>query len=77
MFKNILLTPEFHAEHVHFDNGHSVRCKLVRRDCPVQKIVYTSKDRQAPYIVVIFQGHHSHPPWPAEKPTQAAKDDLQ
>jgi hypothetical protein len=26
---------------------------------------------------VIFQGLHSHPPWPEEKPSTAAKDDLQ
>lgn len=71
-----LLTLGFCTEHVHFKHGHSVQCQLVHRDCPVQKIVYTSKDCKKPYIVVIFQGHHSHPPWPEEKPTQEAKDDL-
>ena len=25
----------------------------------------------------MFEGRHSHPPWPAEKVTQEAKDDLQ
>lgn len=43
----------------------------------MKKIVYTSKDPQNPKVVVIFQGRHSHPPWPKEKPSAAAKDDLQ
>jgi hypothetical protein len=36
-----------------------------------------SKDPRCPKLVVIFQGLHSHPPWPEEKPSTAAKDDLQ
>lgn len=53
-----------------------VKGKLVAFKCPVKKIVYTSKDPQNLKVVVIFEGRHSHPPWPAEKPTQEAKDDL-
>jgi hypothetical protein len=38
--------------------------------------VYTSKDPLKPRVVVIFKGRHSHPPWPEEKPTREAMDDL-
>ncbi|KAF8229096.1 hypothetical protein L208DRAFT_1288337, partial [Tricholoma matsutake] len=62
-----------YCKHVH---GHSVQCQLVCHDCPVQKIVYTLKDCKKPYVVVIFKSRHLHPPWPEEKPTQEAKDDL-
>lgn len=27
--------------------------------------------------MIIFEGRHNHPPWPAEKVTQEAKADLQ
>jgi hypothetical protein len=35
-----------------------------------------SKDALKPKVVVIFKGHHSHPPWPEEKPTKEAMEDL-
>ncbi|KAF8231855.1 hypothetical protein L208DRAFT_1398188, partial [Tricholoma matsutake] len=66
-----------HCKHIHFHQGHSVSGRLVHFECPVKKIVYTSKDPQNPKVVVIFQGRHSHPPWPKEKPSAAAKNDLQ
>jgi hypothetical protein len=49
---------------------------MIRHECPVKKIVYTSKNPEIRKVVVIFQGCHSHPPWPEEKLTQEAKDDL-
>ncbi|KAF8224107.1 hypothetical protein L208DRAFT_1410771, partial [Tricholoma matsutake] len=66
-----------HCKHIHFRQGHSVSGRLVHFECPAKKIVYTSKDPQNPKFVVIFQGRHLHPPWPEEKPSTAAKDDLQ
>ncbi|KAF8229928.1 hypothetical protein L208DRAFT_1401356, partial [Tricholoma matsutake] len=66
-----------HCKHIHFFQGHSVSGRLVHFECPAKKIVYTSKDPQNLKVVVIFQGHHSHPPWPEEKPLTATKDDLQ
>jgi hypothetical protein len=43
----------------------------------VDKITYTSTDPGRPFIVVIFVGQHSHPPWAEEKPDQEAKKDLE
>jgi hypothetical protein len=54
-----------------------VRCQLVQRKCPARKIVYVSNDPKRPKAVIVFQGRHSHPPWPEEKPSQEAKADLQ
>jgi hypothetical protein len=34
------------------------------------------KDPAKPKVVMIFKGQHSHPPWPEEKPTYEAKEDL-
>ena len=64
------------AEHTHFRNGLSISARMIRHECPVKKIVYTSKDPAKPKVVVIFEGRHSHPPWPEEKPTHEAKEDL-
>ncbi|KAJ7256061.1 hypothetical protein C8J57DRAFT_1651496 [Mycena rebaudengoi] len=49
---------------------------MILHPCTAQKIVYTSKDPNVPKCVVIFRGLHSHPPWPAEKPGHAAKEDV-
>jgi hypothetical protein len=38
--------------------------------------VYTSQDPNVRVAIVIFQGRHSHPPWPEEKPNHDAKADL-
>ncbi|KAJ7934915.1 hypothetical protein B0H13DRAFT_2477555 [Mycena leptocephala] len=62
--------------HTHFQDNELVVGKMTRYACPVQKIVYTSKDPNVKMLVVIFRGRHSHPPWPMEKPGQEAKDDL-
>ena len=50
---------------------------MIDRKCDVKKVVYTSVDRDRPFVVVMFEGRHNHPPWPEEKPTQEAKQDLQ
>ena len=75
--KGAVLTLKAYTEHTHFREGLSVCCKLVQRLCPAKKIVYTSNDKKQAKAVVIFQGRHSHPPWPEEKPSQHGKDDLQ
>ncbi|KAJ7261422.1 hypothetical protein C8J57DRAFT_1513953 [Mycena rebaudengoi] len=62
--------------HIHFRDGVSVTAKMILHRCTAQKIVYTSKDPNIPKCVVIFRGLHSHPPWPAEKPGHAAKEDV-
>ncbi|KAJ7229360.1 hypothetical protein C8J57DRAFT_1583306 [Mycena rebaudengoi] len=62
--------------HVHFQDGVSVAGKMIHHPCTAKKIVYTSKDPSVPKCVVIFRGLHSHPPWPAEKPGHAAKEDV-
>jgi hypothetical protein len=50
---------------------------MVPHECPTKKVVYVSNNSSNPKAVVIFQGCHSHPPWPEEKPKKQAKDDLQ
>jgi hypothetical protein len=50
---------------------------MVERKCEAKKIIYTSLDIDKPIIVLMFEGRHNHPPWPAEKVTQEAKVDLQ
>ncbi|KAJ7651799.1 hypothetical protein B0H17DRAFT_1215189 [Mycena rosella] len=65
-----------HCSHTHFRDGKLVVGEMVHHPCLVKKIVYTSKDPNVKVLVVIFRGRHSHPPWPMEKPTQEAKDDL-
>lgn len=50
---------------------------MIDFNCDVKKIVYTSLDEKRPIVIVIFEGQHSHPPWPEEKSTQEAKVDLQ
>ncbi|KAJ7699155.1 hypothetical protein B0H16DRAFT_1484247 [Mycena metata] len=62
--------------HVHLLDGKTVTGAMIRHPCPVTKIVYTSKDPEVQKCVVIFRGHHSHPPWPMEKPGHAAKEDV-
>ncbi|KAJ7233642.1 hypothetical protein C8J57DRAFT_1576159 [Mycena rebaudengoi] len=62
--------------HIHFRDGVSITAKMILHRCTAQKIVYTSKDPNIPKCVVIFRGLHSHPPWPAEKPGHAAKEDV-
>lgn len=49
---------------------------MILHECLAKKIVYTSKDPKVPKVIVLFQGQHSHPSWPEEKPTQEAKNDL-
>ncbi|KAJ7444486.1 hypothetical protein FB451DRAFT_1434374 [Mycena latifolia] len=63
--------------HTHFRDGKLVVGHMVPHSCPVKKIVYTSQDLNVKMLVVIFRGRHSHPPWPAEKPNLAAKEDLE
>jgi len=50
---------------------------MVEHKCEVKKVVYTSVDSSRPIVIVMFEGRHTHPPWPEEKPTQDAKADLQ
>jgi hypothetical protein len=40
-------------------------------------MIYTSLDIKKPIVILMFEGRHNHPPWPAEKVTQEAKSDLQ
>jgi hypothetical protein len=68
---------KIHTEHTHFKNGLSVPRKLAPHECPAKKIVYVSNDPTKLKALMIFQGRHTHPPWPEEKPTKKAKDDLQ
>ncbi|KAJ7468183.1 hypothetical protein FB451DRAFT_1560649 [Mycena latifolia] len=62
--------------HVHLRDGKAVTGRMVMHSCPATKIVYTSKDPDVQKCVVIFRGLHSHPPWPMEKPSHAAKEDV-
>ena len=50
---------------------------MIDFNCDVKKIVYTSLDEKRPIVVVIFEGRHTHPPWPEEKAVQESKVDLQ
>lgn len=50
---------------------------MVERKCDAKKIIYTSLNINKPIIILMFEGRHNHPPWPAEKVTQEAKVDLQ
>ena len=50
---------------------------MVEHKCEAKKIIYTSLDIKKPIIILMFEGQHNHPPWPAEKVTQEAKMDLQ
>ncbi|KAJ7128351.1 hypothetical protein C8R44DRAFT_732685 [Mycena epipterygia] len=62
--------------HTHFRDDKLVVGNMIPYPCPVTKIVYTSKQPDFQVLVVIFRGSHSHPPWPLEKPGQAAKADV-
>ncbi|KAJ7643437.1 hypothetical protein DFH06DRAFT_1477189 [Mycena polygramma] len=62
--------------HTHFRHGKLVVGEMVPRPCKVVKIVYTSMDPDVKMLVVIFRGLHSHPPWPMEKPSLEAEEDL-
>lgn len=62
--------------HTHFRDDKLVVGSMIPYPCPVTKIVYTSKQPDFHVLVVIFRGSHSHPPWPLEKPGQAAKADV-
>ena len=50
---------------------------MVEYKCQAKRIIYTSLDINKPFIILMFDGRHNHPPWPAEKVTQEAKEDLQ
>ena len=63
--------------HTHFRDGLPYSADMVDHECKVHKIVYTSTEADRPIVVVLFEGRHTHPPWPEEKPTQEAKADLQ
>ena len=63
--------------HTHFRNGTSFSANMVEHKCEAKKIIYTSLDIKKPIIILMFEGRHNHPPWPAEKVTQEAKADLQ
>ena len=63
--------------HTHFRNGILFFANMVERKCEVKKIIYTFLDIKKPIIILMFEGRHNHPPWPAEKVTQEAKADLQ
>ena len=63
--------------HTHFQNGLPYMAEIVQHKCNVKKIVYTSLDTDRPIVIVMFEGRHTHPPWPEEKPSQEAKVDLQ
>lgn len=65
-----------YSAHTHFRAGKLVIGKIIPYPCPVQKTVYTPRDPTIKKLVVVFHGRHSHPPWPEEKPNQAAKDDV-
>ncbi|KAG6807418.1 hypothetical protein H0H92_007610, partial [Tricholoma furcatifolium] len=62
---------------IHPRHGKQTMCRKLRKlYCPVRKIVYTSKNPAIPKVVVIFEGQHSHPPWPQEKVTLNGRKDL-
>jgi hypothetical protein len=63
--------------HTHFRNGIPFSATMVEYKCEAKRIIYTSLDIKKPIIILIFEGRHNHPPWPAEKATQEAKEDLQ
>ncbi|KAG6848485.1 hypothetical protein H0H93_016592 [Arthromyces matolae] len=65
-----------HCKHVHFRNGIFCLGTMEKFHCPVKKIVYTSKDPKVQKVVVIFEGRHTHPPWPKEKASLDAKRDV-
>ncbi|KAG6818394.1 hypothetical protein H0H93_005275 [Arthromyces matolae] len=64
------------CKHVHFRSGLFCLGMMKKFPCPVKKIVYTSKDPKVQKVVVIFEGRHTHPPWPKEKPSLDAKRDV-
>ncbi|KAJ8514202.1 hypothetical protein ONZ45_g8232 [Pleurotus djamor] len=66
-----------YCSHIHFQNREVVLGKMEHAPCSVQKVTYTSVDTQRPIMVVIFSGQHNHLPWPLEKATIEAKNDLQ
>ena len=63
--------------HTHFREGIPVSANMVERKCEAKIIIYTSLDVKKPIVILMFEGRHNHPPWPAEKVTQEAKADLQ
>lgn len=50
---------------------------MIDYPCQVKKVVYTTLDRSRPIFVVMFEGQHTHPPWPTEKSTQDVKADIE
>lgn len=63
--------------HTHFRNGAPFSANMVEYKCEAKRIIYTSIDITKPITIVMFEGRHNHPPWPAEKVTHEAKEDLQ
>ncbi|KAJ7601552.1 hypothetical protein FB45DRAFT_1074470 [Roridomyces roridus] len=64
------------CQHPHFVDGHRVTASMVRHECPVRKIVYTSKDPKVSKCVVVIEGVHTHPPWPLHKAGLVAVNDA-
>jgi hypothetical protein len=50
---------------------------MVEYKCEAKRIIHTSLNINNPKIILMFEGRHNHPPWPAEKVTHDAKEDLQ
>jgi hypothetical protein len=75
--RHFILEVDVSIAHTHFRNGTPFSANMVEYKCEAKRIIYTSLDIAKPITIVMFEGRHSHPPWPAEKVTHEAKDDLQ
>lgn len=75
--RHFILELNISLAHTHFRNGTPLSANMVVYKCEAKRKIYTSLDINKPIIILMFEGWHSHPPWPAEKVTQEAKDDLQ
>ena len=51
--------------HTHFKNGIPFFANMVEQRCEAKKIIYTSLNIKRPIIVLMFEGWHNHPLWPA------------
>ena len=75
--RHFILEVNVSIAHTHFRNGAPFSANMVEYKCEAKRIIYTSIDISNPITIVMFEGRHNHPPWPAEKVTHEAKEDLQ
>jgi hypothetical protein len=65
---------QFTAAYTHMNNGKVIQGRLIQRKCSSKIKIYSPIDRTDRRAIVILDGAHNHPKFPATKLSRDGKD---